>query len=968
MSQRLQDRIVRAAERAPNDPAIVAHDEQCTYGEVDVLSTQFARALLENGVCRGDRVGVYMPKCISALASVIGVLKADCVYVPLSTDCPSKRVQQMLAICEPSWIVTSAKTAGQLGKVIATSRCSQSVRIAIIDEGPSVPADIPVSLWRSDLSAFSAEPLTPRASLSEPALILFTSGSTGRPKGVAITQQNVITFVDWATAYFGMHRDDRISCHPPLDFDLATFDMFSAFSVGAELHLIPPEIGLFPQDLVRFIQDHRLTQWFSVPSILSHWMQFEAVEYHGFPHLRRLLWAGEVLPTRTLSYLMQRLPHVQFTNIYGPTETSIGSSVYTVPRVPSSDVEPIPIGTPCAGDQFLLLDNELQLVPRGELGEIFITGPGVTPGYWNDPEMTATAYLPNPHGSGDTGRMYRTGDFAKLGEDGRYYFHGRQDTQIKRAGFRIELADVEAALNSLPCVSEAAVVLREGSLSSSTELCCAFVPACGLSTTDREVRNALAELLPSYMLPTFWLCVEQLPRTPNGKTDRQRLKQQVQTLAESNLMTQLMPQLQDEEASAKILNGIADEYGTPCYVYFLEAIRRRICELRAAFGNRFHIRYAVKSNPSPSLLDCLRDQIDSLDVSSIGEVRLALNNGWSAGQLGFTGPAKRDDELAEAVAHGIGEIVVESVAEARRLNRLASAVGVRQDVVVRLTPARLPPGFGVRLAGRPTQFGIDEEEAMESIAAIFALPHLNVTGMHAFAGSQCLNPDSISAAHQIVADLFQRCATDLDFSPRTLVFGAGIGVASHEDEQAVDLDKVASQTNRHIDELKKVPRFRDTQFVLELGRYLVAEAGHFLTRVVAIKSSRGSLIGICDGGMNHHLAASGQFGSVMPRNYLMSNISRTNHNQTGLTCDLVGPLCTSIDRLAHSIDLPGLEVGDVIAIHASGAYGLSASPMHFIGHEPPKEVMVERIGGEPRFRDVSQFRNRDADRLRRKVA
>src|SRR5439155_1251806 len=238
------------------------------------------------------------------------------------------------------------------------------------------------------------DPLDYRNTPAHPAHILFTSGSTGTPKGVIIPHSNVIHFVEWARRYFNLGPTDRVSGHPPLHFDLSTFDVYGTFASGAQLHLVPPEINLLPTALAKFIRDAELTQWFSVPSLLSYMAKFDVVRFNDFPALRRLLWCGEVFPTPALRYWMTRLPHATFTNLYGPTETTIASSYYTVPTCPEDESEAIPIGTPCEGEELLVLSETLRPVSPGEVGNLYIRGVGLSPGYWRDPEKTRAAFVP----------------------------------------------------------------------------------------------------------------------------------------------------------------------------------------------------------------------------------------------------------------------------------------------------------------------------------------------------------------------------------------------------------------------------------------------------------------------------------------------------------------------------------------------------------------------------------------------
>lgn len=395
------------------------------------------------------------------------------------------------------------------------------------------------------------------------------------------------------------------------------------------------------------------------------------------------------------------------------------------------------------------------------------------------------------------------------------------------------------------------------------------------------------------------------------------------------------------------LASAAARFGTPCFVYFAPAIERRIATLEAAFGRRFDLSFAAKSNPNPALLRRLEPLLPSLDISSIGEQRLALAAGWDAQRLSFTGPGKRDFELFEAIAAGVGELIVESLREARAADAIAQSLGRVQDVLIRIAPDTVPRGFGDQMAGRPSPFGIDVEDLAAQLPEIARLPSLRIVGLHIYSGTQCLKPDAIVANYRNFITLFRSICADHGIAPEKLVFGSGLGIPYHDGDEPLELSDVARAIIPDLDALRATPGFAQTRFVLELGRYLIGEAGYFLTRVVSIKTSRGTRIAICDGGMNNHLPASGHFGMVIRRNYAMHKVGGEG---PGEKVDLVGPLCTSIDRLASGVELPPLAEGDVIAVHNSGAYGLTASPIHFISHAPPSELMV----ADGAIRDISR--------------
>jgi acyl-coenzyme A synthetase/AMP-(fatty) acid ligase len=253
--------------------------------------------------------------------------------------------------------------------------------------------------------------------------------------------------------------------------------------------------------------------------------KFDVIREADFPALERVLWCGEVLPTPILMHWMERLPHARFTNLYGPTEATIASSYYTVPERPEDETEPIPIGTPCAGEELLVLDDQLAPVSTGEIGDLYIGGVGLSPGYWRDDEKTRAAFVPDPNTTDGSARIYRTGDLAKVMEDGLVYFLGRADSQIKSRGYRIELGEIETALNAFQELRECAVVGVETGGFEGTAICCAFAPAAGHEVEPPQLREQLAALLPAYMLPSRWHQMDALPKNVNGKIDRRALRE-----------------------------------------------------------------------------------------------------------------------------------------------------------------------------------------------------------------------------------------------------------------------------------------------------------------------------------------------------------------------------------------------------------------------------------------------------------
>jgi amino acid adenylation domain-containing protein len=527
MTQVLHEWVVRQAAQRPQATAVVLNDQRMTYGELDTLSNQLARTLWRAGCRRGDRVCLLIPKSPLAIVGIIGIYKAGCVYVPLDSASPAVRLLKIINSCQSRCIITAGGGEPVLEELLSlesfpTGRSVGWLDVAVQDRFTQVTA-----FSRDDMQRQSTEPVSSGTGRDDIAHILFTSGSTGMPKGVMITHANVIHFVEWANRYFGIDSSDRLSGHPPLHFDLSFFDIFGSLAAGAELHLVPPEANLLPNKLAAWIRNSRVTQWFSVPSALQYMARSDVIRQNDFPELKRLLWCGEVFPTGSLIYWMGKLPHVSFTNLYGPTETTIASSYYTLPSCPRDEREPVPIGTACDNEELRVLDENLQTVPRGETGQLYIGGVGLSPGYWNDEARTREVFLPDPQSATGSGRIYRSGDLARVGDDGLVYFLGRADSQIKSRGFRIELGEIEAALNAMPELGECAVVAIPSGGFDGMAICCAYVPAQDRVMPAR-LRTALGKVLPNYMLPSHWAAFNELPKNANGKIDRRRLKELMQ--------------------------------------------------------------------------------------------------------------------------------------------------------------------------------------------------------------------------------------------------------------------------------------------------------------------------------------------------------------------------------------------------------------------------------------------------------
>jgi diaminopimelate decarboxylase len=397
------------------------------------------------------------------------------------------------------------------------------------------------------------------------------------------------------------------------------------------------------------------------------------------------------------------------------------------------------------------------------------------------------------------------------------------------------------------------------------------------------------------------------------------------------------------------LPALLSYYGTPAYVYNQKVIRQRAELLQSLLGDVFNLSYAVKSNPNAKILSFLGNLVDTLDVSSFGEVKRAVAAGIPASSMTFSGPAKRPIEIREAIRYGVGELVVESVGEASAVSSIASELDTSQSILVRINPDSKPRGFGASMSGKASQFGIDEGQLSDALPLISRLPGIELKGFHIYSATNCLSVGPLLENFSIMLAAFQAASDILEISPERLIFGAGFGVPYLPSESELD---IVSFTDS-FQEIRNTHPARDllakSRCSLELGRWIVAPAGLMLTSVIGEKVSHGTDIRLCDAGFNNHLAACGLMGSVIRRAWNIENLSSQSTEKNKY--NLVGPLCTSIDLLATNAELPNTSVGDILAVKSSGAYGFTASPHQFISHPTPHELWLNE---DNRIMDITE--------------
>ena len=486
LEQNVHQRFEAQAARAPHSAAITCGTVTLTYRELNARANQIAHWLRQHGVRPEKLVGVCVERSIDAIATLLGILKAGGAYVPMDPAFPQQRLAQIFEDSKPEVMITQA--------ALATALLPFAKHTLLVNT--------------TELASLSRENLRCEVQPQHLAYVIFTTGSTGRPKGVQIEHRSLLNFLVSMTREPGISATDILLAVTTLSFDIAGLEVFLPLINGAHVVLAEPQVVIDGTALRRLLETSNATVMQATPTT---WRMMLDSGWQGSDRLR-ILCGGETMACDLAKELIPRCSSLW--NLYGPTETTIWSTVSRVDTVESR----VPIGRPIAGTQTYVVDHDLRPVPAGQVGELLIGGVGVARGYLNQPELTAERFLSNPFTGHKDERVYRTGDLCRSRPNGMIEFLGRNDRQVKIRGYRVELGDIEAALEGHPGVKQAAVQLIE---STGEKTLVGYVVANGVETL--ELRKYLAERLPTYMLPSTYIKLSEFPLTPNRKVDRNAL-------------------------------------------------------------------------------------------------------------------------------------------------------------------------------------------------------------------------------------------------------------------------------------------------------------------------------------------------------------------------------------------------------------------------------------------------------------
>jgi len=503
----MQINVLEYLERGPllkckDKVAVIDRDRRLTFGQVERFAKNCAALLLRQTTAVNRPIAVFLPKSAEAIIADLGILYTGNCYANLDIKSPPQRLKSMLQNLKASMIVTSATHAPTLRALDIPDD-----QLLLVEQACTPDAKYD----NTRLLAWHKSVID-----TDPVYIIYTSGSTGIPKGVVIPHRGVIDYIDWARDCYRISENEVIGNQAPFFFDNSTLDIYLCLSGGATLVLIPEEVFGYPLKLMQHVEQMGITTFFWVPSVMTSVANYKILDSLAPLSLQKILFAGEVMPTKTLNYWRGKYPHALFSNLYGPTEISVDCTYYTVDR-DFSDEEALPIGFPCRNTDILILNEKNEPAKTGEVGELCVRGSSLALGYWNNPEKTASVFVQNPLNPHYPEFIYRTGDLVSRNARGEIMFIGRKDFQIKHLGYRIELGEIEHAVFQVDGICNGCVIYNQ----SKKEIALFF-------ESDREltpafIREQLLTRVPKYMLPTSFRRLDKIPLTANGKIDRQKL-------------------------------------------------------------------------------------------------------------------------------------------------------------------------------------------------------------------------------------------------------------------------------------------------------------------------------------------------------------------------------------------------------------------------------------------------------------
>lgn len=519
----LQHSVFAAADRFPEREAFVCGTDRMTYAALAGRVERLAATLRDRGVQPGDRVGIYLHRCVETAVAIYGILHAGAVFVPLNPKAPSAGNAFVIEDCGIDVLISHPSQKRGLRALLGAGTRVQKV----VGGAEGGTAGVKNTSWEEVYARAEDEPPRVRAVETDLAYIIYTSGSTGKPKGIMHSHASGLAFARNAVARYGFTGEDRFGNHAPIYFDVSQLAYFAAPLVGGTAVIATDAETIFPASLGKMMERERITVWYSVPLALVQLLNSGTADGLDLSSLRRIFYAGEALAPKYARQLLKLCPTGRLGNWYGPAETNV-CTCYDLPGPPEGDA-PIPIGDVWANTDRLIVDTDGREVTPGETGELLIRSTTQMLGYWKLPERSAAAWrIQTLEGRPDR-RFYRTGDLVREQPAGVLHFLGRADRQVKVRGYRVELGAIERLLLTHPAVSEACALALPGGKDDALRIHVAVLLKAVGAATDKELLGYLRAELPHYAVPEHILVRDRFPRTASGKIDRPELERQLLT-------------------------------------------------------------------------------------------------------------------------------------------------------------------------------------------------------------------------------------------------------------------------------------------------------------------------------------------------------------------------------------------------------------------------------------------------------
>ncbi|MCA9670755.1 MAG: amino acid adenylation domain-containing protein [Myxococcales bacterium] len=510
-----------SAARHPERTALIFKGDKLSYGELESRSAALAAGLVELGVAPGDRVGTVFDKSFDALVALFAVMRSGACYVPIDPVAPTSRADKIVRNTDMKVLLCSKDRAPKF--VAELDPQTTLEHVVVSGETTELSAEGFAVKAFGAVAGDGAALVEPGITDTYPAYILHTSGSTGMPKGVALSHLNALTFVNMAADYWQATADDVFVSHAPFHFDLSVFDFYVAFKVGAAVALLPESYSIFPKKLCEYIDKHGITVWNSVSSVLTLIAERGKMDAYDLGSMRAIIFSGEVLPLKYLRQLKAKMPKAGFFNVYGQTEAN-SSMCYPVGELPADDGWKTPIGKALPNFEVFAVDGEGNKVSApGVEGELYVRSSTPALGYWRDPERTAERFVVDPDRPWASTRLYATGDLVKMDAEGNFLFVGRKDHLVKSRGYRIEIGEIELAMNAVDGVQQGVIVTVPDDLIGNRII--AWVELDGSREVEpNDIIAYCRERLPHYMVPEIVEIETPLPKTSTMKIDRKGLQ------------------------------------------------------------------------------------------------------------------------------------------------------------------------------------------------------------------------------------------------------------------------------------------------------------------------------------------------------------------------------------------------------------------------------------------------------------